>query len=123
MKRISIFTLAVIMSFNVLAKPQKPIPICVNIYELTAYKITEKFVDVCNAISIRLDFERVANHMEVEMREGDAFSCNTACWLMSGTKDMASCVEDVQVNPFVASMMKNIHRHGVKSSCATAKAW
>ena len=105
------------------AKPSKPIPICTNVHKLAAFEIATKLVDMCHSVDVTLDFKKVQNFMASGIKSQDPFSCNTSCWLKSGTTNMASCVENDLVAPYVNDFMKTTRGHGAKSVCATAKGW
>ena len=119
----SLLVLALIISTNLFAQMSKPIPICSNVYKLTAYKITKNLTNKCNAVGIKVNFNNVYNQMKRDVTEQNAFSCNTSCLLMSGSTDMATCVENKLVDPFVSDFMNNTNGRDPKFVCNIVKSW
>ena len=124
MKKISIVVFATMISVNSFANPQKPIPICPNAPALAAYKVTSGLTQFCRNVGVELTFDKVKKYLTQTIKAEKSFSsCNSDCWLLSGTSDMASCVEKHLVDPYVTSFMEKTRGYGAKSVCATVNKW
>jgi hypothetical protein len=119
-KRVAlVIVTTVIMSTSLFAKPSKPIPICANIYELAAYEMATELTEMCSGAS----FSKVKKHILIVVKEQNDFSCNTACWLMSGTADMETCVNNL-VDSYVSAFMETTRKqHGEEKACPIVKGW
>jgi len=106
------------------AGQNRPIPICVNIDKLAAYEVTTALVKMCRDVQVKLDFNTVYNYMFSSIKSENTFSsCNSTCWLMSGTNDMKSCIDNHMVSPYVDSFMENSRSYGENNVCGKIKQW
>jgi hypothetical protein len=106
-----VLILLLVFSFNANSAKlfEKPFPTCANIKSYLAYEISLAVKSRCDQVGVVMDVKSLHKAFDSMLSENEASpsECRTACLLIDVTegRDMADCVKNVHVDPFVNSMM------------------
>jgi hypothetical protein len=100
-----------VLSFNASSAKffEKPLPTCASIKSYLAYEISLAVKSRCDQVGVVMEVKSLHKAFDSMLSENEASpsECRAACLLIDVAegRDMADCVKNVHVAPFVNSMM------------------